>query len=125
MGVTALLTLPSCSGQAVTSSQALGRHSNIALQYEHIDNARYRCGVVVFDVCGPVSIRFPEGTSEPFYDVVAVVIALVVWDKRLNSVPRTISSAIKKLLGLQAKTARVIRDGKEMDLPLKKFWSAT
>jgi Cu+-exporting ATPase len=63
---------------------------------------------------------FPEGTSEPFYDVVAVVIALVVLGQALELRAKgQSSSAIKKLLGLQAKTARVIRDGIEMDLPVE------
>ncbi len=63
---------------------------------------------------------FPEGTSEPFYDVVAVVIALVVLGQALELRAKGQSSAaIKKLLGLQAKTARVIRDGKEVDLPVE------
>ena len=63
---------------------------------------------------------FPEGTSEPFFDVVAVVIALVVLGQALELRAKgQSSSAIKKLLGLQAKTARVIRDSKEMDLPVE------
>jgi len=63
---------------------------------------------------------FPEGTSEPFYDVIAVVIALVVLGQALELRAKgKSSSAIKKLLGLQAKTALVIRDGKELDLPVE------
>jgi Cu+-exporting ATPase len=63
---------------------------------------------------------FPEGTSEPFYDVVAVVIALVVLGQALELRAKGQSSAaIKKLLGLQAKTARVIRDSVEMDIPVE------
>ncbi len=63
---------------------------------------------------------FPEGTSEPFYDVVAVVIALVVLGQALELRAKGQSgAAIKKLLGLQARTARVLRDGKEMDLPVE------
>jgi Cu+-exporting ATPase len=63
---------------------------------------------------------FPEGTSEPFYDVVAVVIALVVLGQalELRAKGRT-SEAIKKLMGLQAKTARVIRNGQELDIPVE------
>ncbi|MBI4769835.1 MAG: copper-translocating P-type ATPase [Chloroflexi bacterium] len=63
---------------------------------------------------------FPKGTSEPFFDVVAVVIALVVLGQalELRAKGRT-SEAIKKLMGLQAKTARVIRDGQELDLPVE------
>ena len=63
---------------------------------------------------------FPEGTSEPFYDVVSVVIALVVLGQALELRAKGQSSeAIKKLLGLQAKTARVLRDGQELDLPVE------
>jgi Cu+-exporting ATPase len=63
---------------------------------------------------------FPEGTSEPFYDVVAVVIALVVLGQalELRAKGRT-SDAIKKLMGLQAKTARVIRNDVEIDIPVE------
>jgi Cu+-exporting ATPase len=63
---------------------------------------------------------FPEGTSEPFFDVVAVVIALVVLGQALEirAKGRT-SEAIKKLMGLQAKTARVIRNDMEMDIPVE------
>ena len=63
---------------------------------------------------------FPQGTSEPFYDVVAVVIALVVLGQalELRAKGRT-SEAIKKLMGLQAKTARVIRNDVEMDIPVE------
>lgn len=64
---------------------------------------------------------FPEGTSEPFYDVVAVVIALVVLGQALELRAKgQSSSAIKKgFTWVQAKTARVIRDGKEMDIPVE------
>ena len=63
---------------------------------------------------------FPEGTAEPFYDVVAVVIALVVLGQvlELRARGRT-SEAIKKLMGLQAKSARVVRDGQEVDIPVE------
>ena len=63
---------------------------------------------------------FPEGTAEPFYDVVAVVIALVVLGQalELRAKGRT-SEAIKKLMGLQAKTARVVRNGEELDIPVE------
>ncbi|MHB8778154.1 MAG: heavy metal translocating P-type ATPase [Anaerolineales bacterium] len=63
---------------------------------------------------------FPEGTPEPFFDTVSIVIALVVLGQALELRAKGQSSlAIKKLIGLQAKTARVIRDGKEMDLPVE------
>jgi Cu+-exporting ATPase len=62
----------------------------------------------------------PEGTAEPFFDVTAVVIALVVLGQALEvrAKGRT-SEAIRKLLDLQAKTARVVRDGREIDIPVE------
>ncbi len=49
-----------------------------------------------------------------------VVTALVVLGLALEikAKGRT-SEAIKKLIGLQAKTARVVRDGKEVDIPVE------
>lgn len=55
-----------------------------------------------------------------YYDVTVVVTALVVLGLALEikAKGRT-SEAIKKLIGLQAKTARVVRDGKELDIPVE------
>ncbi|MDE3075385.1 MAG: heavy metal translocating P-type ATPase [Chloroflexota bacterium] len=58
--------------------------------------------------------------AEVFYDVTAVVTALVVLGLalELKAKGRT-SEAIKKLIGLQAKTARLMRDGVELDIPVE------
>ncbi|MBS2132122.1 copper-translocating P-type ATPase (plasmid) [Burkholderia thailandensis] len=64
---------------------------------------------------------FPRmSLAEVFWDVTDVVTALVVLGLalELKAKGRT-SEAIRKLIGLQAKTARVIRDGKEVDLPVE------
>ncbi|HSE89310.1 MAG TPA: heavy metal translocating P-type ATPase [Candidatus Binatia bacterium] len=64
---------------------------------------------------------FPSGVlTDVYYDVTVVVIALVDLGlaMELKAKGRT-SEAIKKLIGLQAKTARVVRDGKEMDIPVE------
>jgi len=72
-----------------------------------------------------IAVLFPqifpaEAFTEVYYDVTAVVTALVVLGlaMEVKAKGRT-SEAIKKLIGLQAKTARVIRDGKEVDLPVE------
>jgi Cu+-exporting ATPase len=63
---------------------------------------------------------FPEGTRGMFFDVSIIVIALIVLGQALEMRAKSRSSAaIKKLLELQAKTARVIRDGKEVDIPVE------
>jgi Cu+-exporting ATPase len=58
--------------------------------------------------------------AEVYFDVVAVVTALVVLGMALELKAKGRSSeAIRKLVGLQAKTARVIRDGAEVDVPVE------
>jgi Cu+-exporting ATPase len=58
--------------------------------------------------------------AEVFYDVTTVVIALVNLGLALELKARgRTSEAIKKLIGLQAKTARVVRDGAERDVPFE------
>ena len=64
---------------------------------------------------------FPSAVvTDVYYDVTVVVIALVDLGlaMELKAKGRT-SEAIKKLIGLQAKTARVVRDGKEVDIPVE------
>ena len=72
-----------------------------------------------------VAVAWPEIFPDPklaevFWDVTDVVVALVVLGLALEIKARgRTSQAIKKLIGLQAKTARVLRDGKEVDLPVE------
>ena len=62
----------------------------------------------------------PPGVMKDLYfEASAVIITLVLLGKYLEAVAKgKTSAAIKKLLGLQPKTARVIRDGQEMDIPV-------
>ncbi len=58
--------------------------------------------------------------AETYYDVTAVVTALVVLGMALEVKARgRTSEALKKLIGLQAKTARVVRDGRESDVAIE------
>ncbi|MBK7381050.1 MAG: heavy metal translocating P-type ATPase [Ignavibacteriales bacterium] len=58
--------------------------------------------------------------ADQFFDVIFVVVALVVLGMALEIRAKGKSSeAIKKLIGLQAKTARVLRNGNEIDLPVE------
>ncbi|HLE74168.1 MAG TPA: copper-translocating P-type ATPase [Anaerolineales bacterium] len=60
---------------------------------------------------------FPEGTATPFYDVTAIVTALVVLGQALEVRAKgQTSQAIRKLLDLQAKTARVLRGDEEVEI---------
>lgn len=56
----------------------------------------------------------------PYFDVATIVIGLILLGRYLESRAKgQTSEAIKKLIGMQAKTARVMRDGKELDLPIE------
>jgi P-type Cu+ transporter len=55
----------------------------------------------------------------PYFDVATVVIGLILLGRYFEAKAKMgTSEAIKKLIGLQAKTARVVRDGKEIDIPI-------
>lgn len=55
----------------------------------------------------------------PYFDVATIVIGLILLGRYFEARAKgQTSDAIKKLIGLQAKTARVVRDGQEMDIPL-------
>ena len=58
---------------------------------------------------------------EVYYDTTATIIALILLGKVLELRAKTqTSAAIKALMGLQAKTARVVRpDGQEVDVPIE------
>jgi Cu+-exporting ATPase len=55
-----------------------------------------------------------------YYETATVIITLIILGRLLEARAKgRTSEAIKKLMGLQAKTARVIREGKEMDIPVE------
>jgi Cu+-exporting ATPase len=58
---------------------------------------------------------------EVYYDTTATIIALILLGKVLEMRAKTqTSAAMRALLGLQARTARVVRpDGKELDVPIE------
>ncbi|GJD20005.1 cation-transporting ATPase [Rivularia sp. IAM M-261] len=55
-----------------------------------------------------------------YYEAAAVIIALILVGKLLESrAKKQTGEAIRKLIGLQAKTARLIRNGQEIDIPIE------
>ncbi|MBM7855305.1 Cu+-exporting ATPase [Desulfohalotomaculum tongense] len=59
------------------------------------------------------------GIHEVYYESAAIIITLVLLGKMLESQAKgRTSEAIRKLMGLKAKTARVIRDGREQEVPI-------
>jgi Cu+-exporting ATPase len=63
--------------------------------------------------------EMPHGTmmKDLYFEASAVIITLVIFGKYLETVSKgKTSEAIKKLMGLQARVARVVRDGIEMEI---------
>jgi len=63
---------------------------------------------------------FGDGHYMPYYEVAAVILTLVVLGKFFEAKAKgRTSAAIEKLMNLSPKTARVIRDGIETDIPIE------
>jgi len=60
------------------------------------------------------------GMKDLYFEAAAVIITLILLGKYFEAVAKgKTSEAIKKLMGLQAKTARVIRNNSEEDVPIE------
>jgi|YelNatPaOPRAMG01_1025707.scaffolds.fasta_scaffold26300_2 Cu+-exporting ATPase len=58
--------------------------------------------------------------ADVYYDTAGTIIVLILLGRLLEARAKgQTSAAIKKLIGLQARTARVIRHGQEMDIPME------
>ncbi|WP_457581116.1 heavy metal translocating P-type ATPase [Ensifer canadensis] len=61
----------------------------------------------------------PEGTANVYYEAAAVIVTLILLGRVLEARAKgRTSEAIKHLMRLQAKTARVVRDGETIEIPL-------
>lgn len=75
-------------------------------------------------ILGVVNTLFPDagfgGPKVAFFETAALLTAFLVLGRYLEAVTKgKTSEAIRKLMGMKAKTARVVRDGKEMDIPVE------
>ncbi|WP_457632713.1 heavy metal translocating P-type ATPase [Oceanithermus desulfurans] len=63
---------------------------------------------------------FPEGTAHTYFEAAGVIVTLILLGKYLEAVAKgRTSEAIRKLMELGAKKARVVRDGREVELPIE------
>jgi len=63
---------------------------------------------------------FPEGAANSYFEAAGVIVTLILLGRLMESVAKgRTSEAIKKLMQLQVKTALVIRDGVEMEIPVE------
>ncbi|MBI2161355.1 MAG: copper-translocating P-type ATPase [Candidatus Rokubacteria bacterium] len=119
MGVASLAVLGYSGNQFFTGAWQALRHRAANM------HTLIAMGTGIAWVYSTIALLFPQlfpasELTEVYYDVTVVVTALVVLGlaMELKAKGRT-SEAIKKLIGLQAKTARVVRDGKEVDIPVE------
>jgi P-type Cu+ transporter len=62
----------------------------------------------------------PSDVREVYFEAVGVILTLILLGRLLEVRAKAgTGEAIRKLLGLQAKTARVLRDGQEIDVPVE------
>ncbi|CCU25413.1 copper-translocating P-type ATPase [Salmonella enterica subsp. enterica serovar Agona str. 57.A.08] len=61
----------------------------------------------------------PEGTVNVYYEAAAVIVALILLGRFLEARAKgRTSEAIKRLVGLQARVAHVLREGRIVDIPV-------
>ncbi|MGJ8571907.1 MAG: heavy metal translocating P-type ATPase [Hoeflea sp.] len=66
----------------------------------------------------------PEGTANVYYEASAVIVTLILLGRLLEARAKgRTGEAIKRLMGLQAKSARVERDGEFIEVPLEQVVS--
>jgi Cu+-exporting ATPase len=62
----------------------------------------------------------PQGLRAVYFDTTAIIVALILMGQLLEARAKgQTNEAIRKLMGLQAKTARVVREGQEVDIPVE------
>jgi len=63
---------------------------------------------------------FPEGMREVYFEAVGVIITLILLGRLFEARAKAgTGEAIRKLIGLQARSARLVRDGAEVDVPIE------
>ncbi len=77
--------------------------------------------VYSFFVAIMILLKKPDYTTEMLYfEIAGLIVAFIILGKLLESIAKgKTSEAIKKLLGLQAKTAIVIRKKQEVEIPIE------
>jgi len=119
LGVLTLPVLLYAGGHFLRGAGAAFRHRTADM------NTLIALGISAAWLYSTVAVLVPSlfprpDLAEVFYDVTAVVVALVVLGQALEIRAKGRSSeAIKKLIGLQPRTARVVRGEEELDLPVE------
>ncbi|GAB6189597.1 heavy metal translocating P-type ATPase [Marinitoga arctica] len=76
---------------------------------------------IIYGLFGTIQIYFgnTQYANDLYFETAGVIITLILLGKYLESVTKgKTSEAIKKLMGLQPKTALILQDGKELEIPV-------
>ena len=80
----------------------------------------YSVAIVLLDALAPQVLADNEIGTAVYFDTAAIIIALILLGRYLEGRARgQTSEAIRRLMGLRPKTARVVRDGQELDIPIE------
>ncbi|OPX87393.1 MAG: Copper-exporting P-type ATPase A [Pelotomaculum sp. PtaB.Bin104] len=91
-----------------------GRSANMSVLVALGTTAAYLYSVVVTFWGGRI------GVTGVYYETAAIIITLILLGKTLETIAKgRTSESIKKLIGLQAKNAHVVRDGREIEIPVE------
>lgn len=94
------------------------------LKHGHTDmNLLIATGTGASYILGVINTVFPEagfgGPRIAFFETAALLIAFLVLGRYMEALTRgRTSEALRKLMGLKAKNATVIREGKEVEIPI-------
>jgi Cu+-exporting ATPase len=79
----------------------------------------YSVAVVLIDALAPQALAGSGIQTAVYFDTSAIIIALILLGRYLEARAKgRTSEAIRRLMGLRPSTARVVRDGQEVDLPV-------
>ncbi len=103
-----------------TSSWKIAKHFSADM------NTLVAVGTGTAYVYSTIAVLFPEflnltnAQGHIYFDTAVIIITLILMGKLLEARAKSkTSSAIKKLLGLQPKTARVVKENQQIDIPIK------
>ncbi len=66
----------------------------------------------------------PESLRDVYYEAVGVILTLILLGRLIEARAKAgTGEAIRKLIGLQARTARIVRDGRESEIPFEEVAS--
>ena len=80
----------------------------------------YSVAIVFIRTFSPETLSARGMESQVYFDTAAIIIALILLGRFLEARAKgQTSEAIRRLMGLRPSTARVVRDGEEVDLPVE------